>query len=87
MHKQQNNCRVCGYDDDIPHWGEDGKTADFDFCVCCGVQHGHHDCLPEGARSYREKWISSGAQWEEKSLRPTDWKLEEQLKKIPLDFL
>ena len=79
-------CRVCGYESDTPQWGTDGKTPTYEFCPCCGVEHGYQDCQPISARRYREAWIQSGANWEEASLKPLGWVLEDQLMKVPIEF-
>ena len=79
----ESHCRVCGYEDtDLPY-GEDGKTPSFNFCPCCGVEHGYQDCEPIAARKYREAWIQSGAKWELAAEKPEEWILQEQLKNIP----
>lgn len=57
------NCRVCGYYTDFLIWGEDGRTASFGICPCCEVEWGYEDALPEGARAYREAWLTAGATW------------------------
>jgi hypothetical protein len=66
-------CRVCGYESETLHWGVDGKCPDYDFCACCGVEHGYQDFYLAGARIYSEKWIQSGAKWDEKKLKPGNW--------------
>jgi hypothetical protein len=81
------SCRVCGYRSDSPPWGEDGRTPLFDFCVCCGVEHGYQDASPNGARAYRAKWIAAGAEWEEPERMPNGWELSEQLGQVPPEFM
>jgi len=49
------HCRVCGFREDEPPWGEDGRTPLFDFCPCCGVEHGYGDATPAGARNWRAR--------------------------------
>ncbi len=80
-------CRVCGFKSEDPPWGEDGKMPLYDFCPCCGVEHGYQDASPVGARKYRENWIKAGAQWENVHARPANWSLDEQLRAVPTDFL
>jgi len=80
-------CRVCGYESDTAPWGADGKTPVFNFCPCCGVEHGYQDSHPIGARNYRDKWINSGARWEEQGCKPRGWVLEDQLRHIQAEFL
>jgi hypothetical protein len=67
-------------------WGEDGKTPTFEFCPCCGVEHGYQDATPLGARRYREKWFSTGANWEIERLRPAEWDIQRQLLGVPSAF-
>ena len=80
------HCRVCGYRSDDPPWGIDGVSPIYDFCDCCGVEHGYQDCLPAAARQYRDRWIASGAEWYTKKLAPADWDLRVQLEGVPVDF-
>lgn len=80
------NCRVCGYQSVDPPWGEDGRSPIYDFCPCCGVEHGYQDSSPLGARNYRTEWISAGAKWEEPASKPEGWDLSEQLSLIPSEF-
>ncbi len=79
-------CRVCGlYNEDFP-WGEDGKSPNYDYCFCCGVEFGNQDYTLESIRQYRENWLKNGAQWDEPSKKPEKWNLEVQLKQIPKEF-
>lgn len=87
MHSDRDlRCRVCGYKSADPPWGADGKTPLYDFCTCCGVEHGYQDSSPNGARNYRAEWISAGTKWEEPDAKPEGWDLAEQLRHIPPDF-
>ena len=79
-------CRVCGYNNSTPPWGEDGKTPLYEYCPCCGVEHGYQDASPAGARKYRDEWIKSGVSWEDESAKPEIWILEEQLAHVPDEF-
>jgi len=79
-------CRVCGYESEHPPWGGDGKSPIFDFCPCCGVEHGYQDATPIGARNYRAKWLRSGAKWEDTDVMPDGWDVEEQLVNVPCEF-
>lgn len=80
------NCRVCGYRNVEPPWGEDGRTPEYDFCPCCGAEHGYQDSTATGARVFREKWLLKGAPWDEAAAKPPDWDLEVQLRGVPADF-
>lgn len=86
MHSNSLFCRVCGYKSDTPPWGEDGQTPLYDYCPCCGVEHGYQDATPVGARNFREEWIRAGAHWEDESVKPGDWSLEKQLTRVPVEF-
>jgi len=83
-------CRICGYgnfyNDELP-WGEDGETPTFNFCPCCGCEFGYVDCKIEAIREYRNTWIKNSAKWYDQKIRPINWSLEEQLKKIPKEYL
>ena len=77
------NCRVCGLFERTQPYGPDGKSPDYDFCNCCGVEHGYEDGTPEGARRYRTNWLGNGAPWFLLDQKPEDWDLHRQLKGIP----
>lgn len=84
---KNNNCRICGFHSATPPWGEDGKTPIFDYCPCCGVEHGYQDASPAGAKRFRGSWIESGSKWDDESMMPTNWNLDEQLSCIPDEYL
>jgi hypothetical protein len=86
MHnKEKYFCRICGFEQEDPPWGDDEKTASFDFCDCCGCQFGYQDIHLENIKKYRNKWIQEGAKWSHSECKPLNWNLNEQLKQIP-DF-
>lgn len=79
-------CRICGLlGDDLPY-GEDGKTPTFEYCDCCGVEHGYQDCTPEASRRFRAEWIASGAAWESPKTQPANWDRDEQLAHVPAEY-
>lgn len=78
-------CRVCGHRPERLPWGEDGRSPGYDFCTCCGVEHGIQDSSPAAARKFREAWIRAGAPWEDPGARPAGWSLEEHLRDVPAD--
>jgi hypothetical protein len=81
MHKY--TCQVCGYPElEEAPWGEDGKTASFNICPCCGVEFGYEDITEEGMSNFRNKWIGSGGKWFNEKMRPENWDMKEQLKNI-----
>lgn len=86
MHNEKLFCRVCGYKSKIFPWGLDGKTPLYDYCLCCGVEHGYQDGSPIGARNFRKLWVESGANWADKSAKPEGWTLDEQLEQVPFEF-
>ncbi|RTE09623.1 hypothetical protein EJQ19_11215 [Paenibacillus whitsoniae] len=76
-------CHVCGFNKlDEPPWGDDGKTASFSICSCCGVEFGYEDATEKGLINYRDKWLNNGAKWFNESKRPESWDVQEQLKRI-----
>ncbi len=79
-------CRVCGYRLSEKPWGEDQKSPTFEYCDCCGIQFGYHDCLLEAIRKHRLNWIENGALWSEPSEKSEGWNLEDQLKQIPEEY-
>ena len=83
---EKNRCRVCGLLLESPPWGDDGQTPLFEYCPCCGVEWGYPDATPEGARSFREKWLQRGGEWDSPDLRPSDWDRDKQLAAIPADY-
>jgi hypothetical protein len=86
MHHKYLVCRVCGYLNETPPWGEDGKTPSFEICPCCGVEFGYEDATPQAVRNYRANWLARGAQWFIESLKPTDWDVEAQMANIPEEY-
>ena len=80
-------CRVCGFLTIDPPWGDDGRSPLYEFCPCCGVEHGYQDATPAGARRFRRDWIAAGGKWDEPSLKPEGWDLAEQLSHVAKEFL
>ena len=70
-----------------PPWGEDGETPSWEICPCCGTEFGYEDCTVFAAKKQRAKWMEDGAQWTAHNEKPANWKLEDQIKNIPKDFL
>jgi hypothetical protein len=79
-------CRVCGFLNDAPPWGADGRTPFYEHCPCCGVEHGYQDETAEGARRFRQTWINNGARWCDSTLEADNWDLSSQLVHIPSRF-
>ena len=79
-------CRVCGLKHDPAPWGDDGNTPIFELCICCGVQFGYEDCMPEGVKRYRKIWFDRKNKWFIPKKMPADWSLERQMKNIPEDY-
>lgn len=79
-------CLVCGLDyrgvDENP-WGPDGASPTYRFCVCCGVEFGYGDVTLSAARKWRERWLQSGARWDEENHRPQGWDVDRQLSRLP----
>jgi hypothetical protein len=76
------SCRVCGLPQDEAIWGPDGTTPTYDICPCCGCEFGYEDCLPEGIRRHREKWLAS-ATWFDPAKQPEGWSQREQIGNAP----
>lgn len=72
-------CRVCGYELEFSPWGESNDTPTYEICPCCGAEFGYDDYTPESIKTYREKWIQSGAKWFNPEMKPGNWNLEKQL--------
>jgi hypothetical protein len=81
-------CRVCGFRQPDPPWGDDGKTPMFLICSCCGVEFGYEDAAPAGIRRYRDRWLNQpgGPAWWKAKEQPDDWDLQKQLAEIPDEF-
>lgn len=74
-------CRVCGleYSDYYP-WGENGKSATYDNCVCCGCQFGYDDdeeTCGTSISAYRQEWFNKGVPLSnpESKYLPKQWTL------------
>ena len=79
-------CRVCGVLLEDPPWGLDGRTPLYENCPCCGVEFGYQDATPQGARKFRDAWVSAGAQWDDPKKKPSEWDVGEQLAHVPEEF-
>lgn len=80
------NCRVCGfeYEEDPPWQRVDGDWyANYEVCACCNVQFGYEDTSLSSVKAFRDKWVSDGANFHYKNLKPKNWSYEEQLKNVP----
>lgn len=82
----EHHCRICGLYIDNPPWGNDGNCPTYEYCPCCHVEFGNQDYTVESVLAYRSRWIQSGAHWYNKSFKPVDWDLEDQLNHIPQKF-
>lgn len=79
-------CRVCGLLQPEPPWGEDGRTASFDICACCGVEFGYEDSTRAAVERHRTAWLASGPRWYEARSHPVDWNVSEQVTRIPEEW-
>ena len=84
---KNHNCRVCGLYIEDATWGEDNKTPTYEICPCCGVEFGNEDYTLESTRIYRFNWIKSGAKWFSRKEQPLNWRVEDQFKFIPEDWI
>ncbi|MBP5788713.1 MAG: hypothetical protein J6W29_00575 [Neisseriaceae bacterium] len=76
-------CRVCGleYSDYYP-WGEDGQSATYDMCDCCGCEFGYEDdedASDKGTFVYRQEWFNKGVPLfnPESKYLPKQWTLSD----------
>lgn len=83
----RNNCRVCGFYHEDPPWGDDNHTPGYEICHCCGVEAGYEDYTLDSIRAYRNQWLNKGATWFEKKAQPDNWNLNEQMEKIPKEYI
>jgi hypothetical protein len=81
-----NNCRVCGLTQAEAPWGMDGQTPSFDYCDCCGTQFGYQDCLLQGIKAQRERWINNGRNWSNEATKPKEWSFDKQKHQIPRKY-
>jgi len=75
-------CRVCGYRDDEPPWGADGRTPSFALCPCCGVEWGYQDSSQTGVARFREAWLAAGAPWRDPLVGPDGLTTEARLQRL-----
>jgi hypothetical protein len=87
MRKQDNYCRVCGYELLEAPWGADNQSPTWEICPCCGTEFGYEDCTPASARKKRNDWISCGMEWFDARRRPMNWNFDNQKTNIPKTFL
>lgn len=85
------NCRICGfeYSEEDPPWQKvEGEWySNNEICLCCNVQFGYEDTTIGSVRRYREKWISQGADFYYKNLKPRDWSAESQLQNLNPEWI
>ena len=90
-------CRICGLEQLEAPWGEDGETASFEICGCCGCEFGYDDYNIKNIKKYRNLWLNGELNWQNNikppaswfraSIKPTNCSLKKQLKQIPKEFL
>lgn len=79
-------CRVCGWDHGDYTWGQDGKTASFEICDCCGTEFGYEDVTLKGILKKRAEWIERGTPWTDPKERPEGWDYKACLGRIPKEY-
>ena len=74
-------CHICGFDglNEEPY-EDNGRIPSHNICDCCGCQFGYDD-----NERYRQNWIDAGGKWFNSDLKPKEWDIKEQLKKINVD--
>ena len=83
---RRNLCPICGYDLGFPPW--DGESPSDEICPCCSIQFGYNDAAGgdvkqriELYKSWRQKWIDNGMQWDKGCTKPPPgWNPVEQLR-------
>ena len=84
---QRYTCPVCGFSElDQPPWNPHTGAPGFDICPCCGCESGYDDATIQAKEKYRKEWIRQGAIWFEPKLKPDEWDLSEQLRRIGVDL-
>ena len=83
--QQRYTCRVCGYRNEHPFYDET-NLATWMICPCCGRESGYEDSTPESAEMNRRRWIQEGTKWFHPELKPENWDLAEQLRRIGVDL-
>lgn len=86
MPNENLRCRVCGLLQDDPPWGADGRTPNFEICVCCGTEFGYEDISRSSVLRKRAQWLSTGARWFDVKWKPADWNLDQQVSAVPEVF-
>jgi hypothetical protein len=80
-------CPVCGYDS-LTEPPYDPVTGDpsFNICPCCGCEYGYDDATDVAKDNFLNKWIKGGAIWFNPDLKPPEWDIRSQLKRVGVDF-
>lgn len=83
---QLHRCPACGYDtSDSEVWSE--VTSTFDLCDCCGMKYGKDKPMLEEVKRYRDAWLQHPTLWHNPKALPPNWKIEDQMENIPLEYL
>ena len=70
------NCPVCGWGPyKEPYCSVQELRWSYDICECCGCEFGLDDNL-----IHYQEWLDSGCEWFEPELKPSNWKIENQIK-------
>lgn len=78
------NCRVCGLKQEEKPWsGDRGDIPSYRICACCGVEFGVGDEGIGNVVERRREWLEGGVEWRKPEERPDEWKLDDQLSRIP----
>jgi hypothetical protein len=79
-------CPSCGYDtSDSKLWTD--LSLKTDFCDCCGLEFGLDGAPLDIIRKYRDVWLTHPLLWHNPKVLPKDWKIEDQMEHIPLEYL
>lgn len=78
---------MCGYrnPDHNPFYSKEGGS-EHGICACCGSESGYEDFGPGAAERNRRGWLQKGTKWFHPDLKPENWNLAEQLRRIGVDL-
>lgn len=82
--RNSTHCLVCGLDQGAFAW--ENNIPSHNICDCCGTEFGYHDCMLEGIKEHRNRWIDSGYKWFWPKSKPENWDPKRQLENIPEEF-
>jgi hypothetical protein len=79
-------CRICGYQSDEPFWLITWWPS-FEICPCCWSESWYHDLQQSAIEKNRQRWLEEWYKWFDEKEKTKNWNLEEQMNKIPEQYL